>query len=519
MRRRTKLILSAFLAVTLLAGGLWARRDQLQSQQRELYLPELEREATQRPEDPLLLSLLATRYLEAHRPDQALVRLEQAAKTGKADDLLWRSWALTAGLAGNQGEQERILQEAAKDPRLAPAIKLARERLAKAPDQLPQALVPEGPTALATTYAAPGVLSWLRPQDGFSRREEAARATPNNPEAQRRWAEALLKNARPFDATPIVQQLMNQAPADPENRLLAAKLLEAQQQYPRALELYKALVESAPKNADAVLGLARSAIALRLPNLGMRAAQEAVKLLPQDPDAYIALGQAYTTQGLQWQKAYDALQKARQLAPERVDFYGPFYDPAQRTGHQAEAEALIRAYLKTTPDDGKAHYMLGIALLAGRTDATRQSEAEEHLRRATTLLPQAVAPRGRLGQLLLERQKPQDAVVILKEAEQLDPFSATIPSLLARAYQLLGNTAEAAQARETARKRAEYAKKRTELETQRRQNPTNKATLSQLKALYEAGGETQKADAVQRLIDSPTPLTSPDAAAESLFRP
>ena len=338
MRRRTKLILSAFLAVSLLAGGLWARKDQLQSQQRELYLPELERQVAHRPDDPQLLSLLATRYLEAHRPDQALVRMEQAAKTGKADDLLWRSWALTAALGGKPEEQERILQEAAKDPRLAPAIKLARERLAKAPDQLPQALVPEGPAALATTYAAPGVIAWLRPQDGFSRREEAARAAPNDPNIQRRWAGALLKNARPFDATPIIQQLMNQAPTDPENRLLAAKLLELQQQYPRALELYKALVERAPKNAEALLGLARCAIALRLPNLGMRAAQEAVKLLPEDADAYLALGQAYTTQGLQWQKAYDALQKARQLAPERVDFYGPFYDPAQRTGHQARSE-------------------------------------------------------------------------------------------------------------------------------------------------------------------------------------
>lgn len=135
---------------------------------------------------------------------------------------------------------------------------------------------------------------------------------------------------------------------------------------------------------------------------------------------------------------------ARKVAPS-------WAEDAERALHSADpctAEQLARAAL-TAGDDRQAAYAILVRALAA--DA-RLGEALEVARRAVEDLPVAAELRGLQSIVLLESERVEEAREAARQALYLDPRSTLAHLALARASELLGDSAGARRARRNGRR-------------------------------------------------------------------
>ena len=130
-----------------------------------------------------------------------------------------------------------------------------------------------------------------------------------------------------------------------------------------------------------------------------------------------------------------------------------------RAGARAAAVELLRNQCQALPEDGEAHALLGIFLIerarevhadaaARRAAAIADSdacyrEAVEHLQRAATLLPDAVAPLRHCGIALRELGELAAAHEALVAARRAAPQDPDVAADLAFSLQCLGRTDQA----------------------------------------------------------------------------
>ncbi len=111
------------------------------------------------------------------------------------------------------------------------------------------------------------------------------------------------------------------------------------------------------------------------------AANRAVALNPNLPDAYVAAATTYIQYDLNWSAAADALAKARALDPNNVDMLALYGHLTAATGQPSEAATYFRRAMEGDPLNLLHRKYLGRALhYAGRA-----AESAEVLRRAIAL--------------------------------------------------------------------------------------------------------------------------------------
>ncbi|MFZ2959965.1 MAG: tetratricopeptide repeat protein [Candidatus Ozemobacteraceae bacterium] len=93
---------------------------------------------------------------------------------------------------------------------------------------------------------------------------------------------------------------------------------------------------------------------------------------------------------------------------------------------QRQAVTRMKALLKKSPDDGYAHYYLGLMQL----QLGPLNQAEEHLRFAAEAYPDAGDITLKLAQTLIDQGRMDEAAPLLEKARTLDPKSAGPLSLL-----------------------------------------------------------------------------------------
>jgi predicted Zn-dependent protease len=248
--------------------------------------------------------------------------------------------------------------------------------------------------------------------------------------------------------------------------------------------------------------LGNVAVEKRLIPLAVEMFEKATQQNPRSVDAWIGLGRAYYNQRLRWDKAMAAFQAAARLAPGRTDFY-PYYSDALRTNYRFhEAEQVLRRRIAAQPNDARSHYLLALILLDSQRSPAREVEAEQAFRTSLRLEPDAPATRVRLAQLLLGRSRTDwpEAAALLERALADEPRDPLAMSLLARAYRRLGRVREAEAAEREAAKLSTYAQQVAQLEAEENQNPLNVAVHRKLAALYERGGELNKARQQREMI-------------------
>jgi tetratricopeptide (TPR) repeat protein len=173
-------------------------------------------------------------------------------------------------------------------------------------------------------------------------------------------------------------------------------------------------------------------------------ADKAVTALPQNPDALSMRGSIELFQN-QADDAYRDFAAAAQLSPHAPDppFFMALVD--YRQSKFDEAVKVLRNAIASGIADSDLHYMLAECLL--RLDASNSTAALAELNQAIQLNPNSVPARALRGSTLLEAGRPQDAIVDLKLARELNPNpqrdTRNTTYLLGRAYAALGKREEA----------------------------------------------------------------------------
>jgi tetratricopeptide (TPR) repeat protein len=173
-------------------------------------------------------------------------------------------------------------------------------------------------------------------------------------------------------------------------------------------------------------------------------ANKAVAVFPQSAEALLMRGTIALSQDRS-EDAYRDFSAAAQLAPQAPDprFFMALGD--YRQSKYDEAEKVLRNAIASGIEDSDLHYLLAECLL--RVDSANANRALVELNQAIALNPNSVSARVLRGSTLLEAGRPQDALVDLKIARDLDPNpqrdTRNTTYLLGRAYMALGKREEA----------------------------------------------------------------------------
>jgi tetratricopeptide (TPR) repeat protein len=173
-------------------------------------------------------------------------------------------------------------------------------------------------------------------------------------------------------------------------------------------------------------------------------ADKAVSALPQNAEALAMRGSIELSQS-KIADAYRDFASAAQLSPQDPD--PPFFMALAdyRRSKFDEAVQVLRSAIASGIVDSDLHYLLAECLI--RLDGSDPGTVLSELDRAIQLNPNSVSARVLRGERLLDSGHPQDAVVDLKIARELEPNperdARNATYLLARAYVAVGKRNEA----------------------------------------------------------------------------
>lgn len=477
---------------------------------REAYLPQLEEMARRDPADERVLALLGVRLAQAKEFPEAAVNLQRAAAAGADDPSVWLTLAGCYAAMGDVNKAMAALRLNARQKSSAPQMEAALKRCAALKEasaaEIANAICPDGFEPVVEIYGAGSILNplaeWQGRRDpehsGFATRQKWVREQPKDVPVLVLWSRALMRNRRFDKAETNIDKALKLKPKSLEANLVLADLRFEAGLFGTALVQYKKCLDIEPNFVPALIRGGECAVQQKLRLLPVQWLEKAVKLSPDSADAWVGMGRAYFNQGQRYDKALQAYQTAERLAPERTDYFHRYAEMLRINYRYDDAIALLRRRLAADPADASAQYLLATHLLDNKQSPATVSEAEQLLRKSTTAAPDVAAPQVRLGQLLLEQDRPQDALEFLQNALTLDPHNFNAATALARAYRRVGNMTEFRLATKNAEGLGEYLKARESLEDKERQQPENMEVHQQLAELYTTGKETEKA---QRQLD------------------
>jgi putative PEP-CTERM system TPR-repeat lipoprotein len=267
-------------------------------------------------------------------------------------------------------------------------------------------------------------------------------------------------------ARPVVDELLRQAPKEPQVLYLAGKLQLARRQYEQANAYFERAQAAGGGNA-ALRELAFSQFALGQGRVALDNLEKVVAADPADTRAAIELAIAYARQG-QRKKAIDLAESLVARAPDSAEMlnflgniHGRLNDQANmRTAYERAlakapkyrptvinlsrldldqnrldaARSRLAAWIKDNPKDAEACYYLG----AAERRAGRQKEALEAWARGEAA--DRRDPRSSMARvdLLLEQRRGDEALKAARAMAANVPGAVPVQQALARVYQSLG---------------------------------------------------------------------------------
>ena len=117
-------------------------------------------------------------------------------------------------------------------------------------------------------------------------------------------------------------------------------------------------------------------------------------------------------------------------------------EAAYQSKNYGEATKLFEQYVGRRPDNPWGHYMLGLSAWKSGDLVKSESAFETALR----IDPKHMKSLVNLSRVLIEQKRYDDAIVKLTAAEEVDPESATVPRLMARAHSAKGDFEQAVDA-------------------------------------------------------------------------
>lgn len=511
-RRSRRAVLLLIGLLVLLLGVLVLPPAWRESSRREAYLPELESEA-RNSVDGRLLALLGGRQVQAGEYTAATDSLRKAIATGEREPLLWINLAAATAAAGDMPRAVADLHLGMKALPQAKELSQAFDRVQAlkppvTPVEMARAISPEGPGPLVDRYNAGSFFNSLAERlgqrnpeaSGFATRERWAAAKPNDAEAQRLWGLALIRNRRLPEAGAALQHAVTLAPNSAPAQLALADWLDASGFAARATVAYLECLKLRPNWLPALLGVGKTSLETGLNGYALTSYQRATEQDPKSVEAWIGLGRAYRQTGVDHAKSIAAFQNVVKLAPERTDYYVDYADALRQAVRWPEAETLLRKRLTTDKDDALAHYLLGMVLLNNSPTPERQTEAENETREALRLSPHNPLANLQLAQIALSKKQIKEAIDLLNDALQQNPYNRNVMSVLARAYRQFGRTDLAEKVSKQADRLYQDQQRIQVLEGQEAKQVMNAAVHEELARLYARTGDAKKAMYEQNML-------------------
>src|SRR5579859_8023891 len=152
--------------------------------------------------------------------------------------------------------------------------------------------------------------------------------------------------------------------------------------------------------------------------------KRAAKLDPWYGQAYMLLGLAQM-QLQQWSDAQWAFEEATKVEPSNPKAYLGAGSALNEQKNYAEAQKALQHSLAIRPDSAEAHYELARSLWG----LGKWQLAEPHVRKAIELNKDYAGPHALMGNIYIEREDPEAALVEFEECLRLDPDGSLAPSV------------------------------------------------------------------------------------------
>ena len=180
-------------------------------------------------------------------------------------------------------------------------------------------------------------------------------------------------------------------PNDPEQLKVAyARWMEEYGRHEEARKHYGDVIESEPKNIDAILGLARLDQMRRRGDDAEKGFLKAVRLEPNSARTQLALGRFYASQQ-RWTDAVPPLRKALLTDPANQAYR---YDLAVALAESGDIQAALPHFVETV-GGAEAHYNVALILL----NKGQKADAEQHLTLAVNKKPDFAEARKWLAEV------------------------------------------------------------------------------------------------------------------------
>jgi len=211
-------------------------------------------------------------------------------------------------------------------------------------------------------------------------------------------------------------------------------------QVAKAYDALRTATELEPEAEDNYVDFAGICLDHANYELGLEVVAIGLKHLPDSYRLHLHRGLLLAHQGLTQESEKD-FETASRLSPSQSLPYVALALAWMQRGDTAKAVEVLRARVKSNPNDFMLPYILGIAL--NRSSADTGGEARAAFEASVRLNPQFSRARAEVGKMLLKSGDIGGAVEQLETAVKLDPEDATAAYQLGQAYRRMGDGARA----------------------------------------------------------------------------
>jgi len=223
------------------------------------------------------------------------------------------------------------------------------------------------------------------------------------------------------DAERILEKLYQPGQADTRVLESHIRVLVARKQGEAALKLINEDLLKSQKRGRIRLLLARTALAIDRPDIGIEQLQLLLKEEPKSLEGHLRLADSLTREG-RFDEALSVLQKANKLAPNDVATTFLFASAQDRVGQKVEAIVNYRHALALQPDNPAV--MNNLAYVLSETGGNLD-EALTLARRALTKVQGAPDFSDTLGCIYLKKKMHDSAIQIFSSLVRKNPENAT----------------------------------------------------------------------------------------------
>jgi tetratricopeptide (TPR) repeat protein len=282
-------------------------------------------------------------------------------------------------------------------------------------------------------------------------------------------------------AQEILGSLKKQTPDSIQTRSLLAEVLFLEKDYEGAVQLLKDMGQEGESKPEYWNLLGMSYAGLNQFPEAFQAVIKAVDLAPQRIDLYFNLASIYQKAGDSKSaiKVLDRVIAEKETSPEVFFSLGLSYF---NLGNYSTAQASFEKAVEARPDFAEAEYFIG------RCNAKLQKplQATQAYKKAMELKPGFYLAPFQLALLDLKTDHPQEAVPLLRQVVRINPGFPDAHFELGKVYSKQGNLSEAI----------------TELERAITLNSDYDPAYYQLGRLYEKVGNTEKAKAMFQIVNA-----------------